>query len=271
MTGTPSATADAAALDASLPAVAQIRDACATWGFFQVVNHGVTPEALARFEDAMVRFFGAPIKGMAATADQSSVEMTSALSLLRMHGDDEDDDSKFSHARKDYLLRLRRHGRVVQATSIYRPIEPPHSAAAKAAYEASVRNGVDPLAGLPGADPGGAKPGGAKRLMRAKTSSLMRAGAPASSSEPDAADTMERVTSALSSVGQMHSPRSAFISKCAEANVLLDLLEVADRAISHDARIPVGTQGAPCTTHATASCACCDRWPMRSARAQCTL
>ena len=54
------AAADVAALDASLPAVAQIRDACATWGFFQVVNHGVTPEALARFDDAMVRFFGAP-------------------------------------------------------------------------------------------------------------------------------------------------------------------------------------------------------------------
>jgi isopenicillin N synthase-like dioxygenase len=53
----------AASLDslaADLPVVAQIRDACATWGFFQVVNHGVAPEQLAAFEAAMTGFFAQP-------------------------------------------------------------------------------------------------------------------------------------------------------------------------------------------------------------------
>ena len=44
-------------LHAGLPVIAQIRDACATWGFFQVINHGVTEERIEAFERAMVGFF----------------------------------------------------------------------------------------------------------------------------------------------------------------------------------------------------------------------
>lgn len=48
---------DLASLHADLPVVAQIRDACATWGFFQVINHGVTQEQIEAFEAAMMGFF----------------------------------------------------------------------------------------------------------------------------------------------------------------------------------------------------------------------
>jgi len=37
--------------------VAEIRDACSDWGFFQVVNHGVDKDLLARFHEAQMGFF----------------------------------------------------------------------------------------------------------------------------------------------------------------------------------------------------------------------
>ena len=48
------------ALSADLAVVREIREACGHWGFFQVVNHGVTDAQMARFEAAMRGFFGAP-------------------------------------------------------------------------------------------------------------------------------------------------------------------------------------------------------------------
>jgi len=39
-----------------------IRDACASWGFFQVVNHGVNHELLERVQTMSKRFFALPLE-----------------------------------------------------------------------------------------------------------------------------------------------------------------------------------------------------------------
>mmetsp|Transcript_10747 Transcript_10747/g.22527 ORF Transcript_10747/g.22527 Transcript_10747/m.22527 type:complete len:402 (-) Transcript_10747:77-1282(-) len=50
-------------VDMSLPEselVAIIASACSSWGFFQLVNHGIDPSDVAAFRRAMERFFGMP-------------------------------------------------------------------------------------------------------------------------------------------------------------------------------------------------------------------
>lgn len=40
--------------------VAQVRDACLHWGFFQIVNHGIPEELLERFHGQAKQFFALP-------------------------------------------------------------------------------------------------------------------------------------------------------------------------------------------------------------------
>ncbi|KAL9180998.1 hypothetical protein ACHAXT_009803 [Thalassiosira profunda] len=40
--------------------VSQMYDACSTWGFFQLVNHGISPELISSFKGAMGDFFALP-------------------------------------------------------------------------------------------------------------------------------------------------------------------------------------------------------------------
>jgi isopenicillin N synthase-like dioxygenase len=47
-------------LSASAAAIAAIRRACSTWGFFQVVNHGVPETQVREFEETMAAFFAQP-------------------------------------------------------------------------------------------------------------------------------------------------------------------------------------------------------------------
>ena len=42
--------------------VAEVADACAQWGFFQVVNHNVDPRAVGAFEEQTVQFFDLPME-----------------------------------------------------------------------------------------------------------------------------------------------------------------------------------------------------------------
>ena len=50
-------------IDMELPEselVEQIVEACSTWGFFQVINHGVSAELMEQFRDGMSNFFSLP-------------------------------------------------------------------------------------------------------------------------------------------------------------------------------------------------------------------
>mmetsp|Transcript_21374 Transcript_21374/g.45174 ORF Transcript_21374/g.45174 Transcript_21374/m.45174 type:complete len:259 (-) Transcript_21374:195-971(-) len=38
----------------------QLYEACSTWGFFQLINHGISPELIASFRTAMANFFALP-------------------------------------------------------------------------------------------------------------------------------------------------------------------------------------------------------------------
>jgi len=40
--------------------VSQVREACANWGFFQIVNHGIEPEIIRGFQDQTRAFFALP-------------------------------------------------------------------------------------------------------------------------------------------------------------------------------------------------------------------
>ena len=42
--------------------VPQLLQACSTWGFFQLVNHGIPPELVTAFRDAAARFFALPFE-----------------------------------------------------------------------------------------------------------------------------------------------------------------------------------------------------------------
>lgn len=42
--------------------VVEIGNACKTWGFFQVINHGVPLEKRQKVEDAMRKFFAQPLE-----------------------------------------------------------------------------------------------------------------------------------------------------------------------------------------------------------------
>ena len=47
-------------LSRNLAVVSQIRAACSKWGFFQLVNHGISQQQLHAFETAMKGFFAQP-------------------------------------------------------------------------------------------------------------------------------------------------------------------------------------------------------------------
>ena len=40
--------------------VDQLYRACSTWGFFQLINHGISSELLNEFQNAMSNFFALP-------------------------------------------------------------------------------------------------------------------------------------------------------------------------------------------------------------------